>query len=101
MARLLPSEAERLLSNVPEQFVFHCYDGTVFRNLRDLARGISSMNQEVFSFHVNDQKNDFASWVADVVGDHALARDLWRTKNPSTTLRRVAERVAFLESRRA
>jgi len=97
---MLPGEAERLLSNVPEQFTFWCHDGSVFRNLRDLARAVSSMKDSVFAFHVNEQKNDFASWVADVVGDHSLARELWQTRNPATTTRRLAERVAFLESRK-
>lgn len=100
MPRMLPEEAERLLSNVPEQFTFWCRDGARFWNLRDLARAVSSMDDAVFSFHVNDQKNDFANWVADVVGDHTLARELWQTRNPATTLRRLAERVAFLESRK-
>ena len=72
MPRMLPEEADRLLSNVPEQF----------------------------TFHVNDQKNDFANWIADVIGDRSLARELWQTKNPATTMQRLADRVAFLESRR-
>jgi len=99
MPRMLPEEAERLLSNVPEQYTFRCCDGSVFWNLRDLARAVSSMKEDVFTFHVNDQKNDFANWIADVIGDRTLARQLWQTKNPATTMQRLAERVAFLESR--
>ncbi len=101
MPRMLANEAERLLSNVPEHFVFRCRDGSQFWNMRDLARAVSSMQEDVFLFHVNREKNDFATWVADVVGDHVLARQLWDTKNQSTTVRRLAERVAFLESRRS
>ena len=101
MPRILASEAERILSNVPDHFVFRCRDGREFWNLSDLARAVSSMEHDVFSFHVNREKNDFATWVADVIGDHPLARELWETKNQSTTLRRLAERVVFLESRRA
>ena len=100
MPRMLPEEADRLLSNVPEQFTFRCRDGGMFWNLRDLARAVSSMPEDVFTFHVNDQKNDFANWIADVIGDRSLARELWQTKNPATTMQRLADRVAFLESRR-
>jgi hypothetical protein len=100
LPQILPEEAERLLSNVPEQFTFRCHDGEVFWNLRDLARAVGSMRDDVFSVHVNSLKNDFANWVADVVGDHTLARELWQTKNPTTTLQRLTERIAFLESRR-
>ena len=101
MPRMLPEEAERLLSNVPEQFTFRCYGGDVYWNLRDLARAVASMSDSVFSHHVNDQKNDFANWVADVIGDHKLARELWETRSSATTARRLAERVAFLETRRS
>ncbi len=100
MPRMLSAEAERLLSNVPDQFTFSCCDGSVFWNLRDLARAVSSMDHRVFSYHVSSEKNDFANWVSDVIGDHTLARELWKTKNSSTTLRRLTERIAFLESRR-
>lgn len=100
MPRMLPEEAERLLSNVPEQFTFRCHDGDVYWNLRDLARALSSMRTDVFELHVNEQKNDFANWIADVIGDHALARELWETKNPATATRRLTERIVFLESRR-
>ena len=99
MPRMLPEEADRLLSNVAEQSTFRCHDSQVFWNVRDLARAVSSMTDDVFRFHVNSQKNDFARWIADVIGDNALARELWETQNAATTTRRLAERVAFLESR--
>lgn len=101
MPRMLPDEAERLLSNVPAQFTFRCHNGEVYWNVRDLARAASSMKENVYTHHVNEGRNDFANWIADVIGDHALARELWETRNPATTTRRLVERVAFLESRRA
>jgi len=97
---MIHEEAERLLSNVPEQFTFRCVNGYIYWNLRDLARAVSSMDEAVFSYHVNDQKNDFANWAADVIGDHKLARELWETRSMATTSRRLTERVVFLESRR-
>jgi len=100
MPRMLPSEAERLLSNVPGQFTFRCSNGTVLWNLRDLSRAVGNMPDEVFSFHVSEHKNDFANWVRDIIGDQALARDLLQTRNVATTSRRLTERVAFLDTRR-
>ncbi len=101
MPRMLPAEADRLLSNVPAQFTFHCHDGQEFWNVRDLARAVSSMDRETFTHHVTAEKNDFANWIADVIGDHALARELWQTRSPAGITRRLAERIAFLESRGA
>ncbi len=99
MPKMLPEEAKKLLANVPEQFTFRSYNGDVYWNLRDLAQAVASMNDAVFTYHVNDQKNDFANWVADVIGDRKLARELRETRNPAKTAGRLAERVAFLESR--
>ena len=100
MARMFPSEANRLLKNVPEQFTFYSHDGGRFWNLQDLARAVASMSAEVFEHHVNAEKNDFANWVFDVVGDHALAHELRNTRSLATTSRRLTERVALLEARR-
>jgi len=100
MARMLPTEAEKLLGNVPQDAAFRCHNGEMYWNLRDLGRGLASMDEYAFKHHVNESKNDFATWIRDAVGDHALARNLWDTRNPATTSRRVSERVAFLESRR-
>jgi hypothetical protein len=100
MPKMLRQEAEKLLSNVPEQFTFRCYDGAVYWNLQDLARAVASMNEAVFTHHVNVEKNDFANWVANVIGDQKLAKELRETRNPATIARRLEERVAFLQSRR-
>ena len=100
MARMLPSEAEKLLSNVPQDTAFRSYNGEMYWNLRDLAHALSSMDESTFTHHVNEAKNDFANWTRDSVGDHALATSLFETRNQATTAKRVAERVAFLESRR-
>ncbi len=100
MARILPSQAERLLANVPQDVGFRCHTGEMYWNLRDLGRGLSSMDEASFRHHVNERKNDFAVWTRDAIGDHALARSLWDTRNPAVATRRVLERIVFLESQR-
>lgn len=100
MARILPAEAERLLGNVPQDAAFRSFNGEMYWNLQDLARALSSMDEPTFMHHVNEQKNDFANWTRDSIGDHALAKSLFETHSQATTARRVSERVAFLESRR-
>ncbi len=101
MPKMLPEEAEKLLANVPEQFTFRSYNGDVYWNLRDLAQAVASMKDTEFTYHVNERKNDFANWVTDVIGDRKLARELFETRNPAKTARRLEERIAFLEARRS
>jgi len=62
--------------NVPEQFAFHVCDGAVLRNLKDTVKELRKMNDGTFSYHVNKQKNDFANWIADVMGYKDLAYNI-------------------------
>lgn len=68
--------ASKLLANVPEEYVFFCADGQIFRNMAELADGLNSMSDEIFSYHFNCDKHDFSNWAKDVIGDEELARDL-------------------------
>ncbi len=42
-------------------------------NLSELADALKSMDESVFSFHANNSKNDFSSWIRDVMGEHNLS----------------------------
>ncbi|MDO8490798.1 MAG: hypothetical protein Q7T04_02140 [Dehalococcoidia bacterium] len=99
MARILSTDAERLLGNVHGQNVFWCHDSCIMKNLRELRDALANMSAEVFAFHVNGEKNDFANWVRDVVNDETLARQIERSRNRARTAQIVAERVNFLSTK--
>lgn len=63
----------------PDKY-FMLSDGTVIRSIKELAMMMDSMSDESFSFHVNDEKNDFASWIRDVFGKEELADSLVKMK---------------------
>ena len=92
-------DAKKLLSDVPADKLFWNKDGQVFKNLKELERGLANMNDEAFLYHANDQKNDFSKWVKDVVGDDKLAQDLMRARTRAQANKVVADRVAFLQRR--
>ncbi len=87
------------LEDVPEDKVFWCCNDRILRNLKDLASALKKMNQEVYSYHANDEKNDFSNWVHDVVGDVTLAYQLRKAKSRDTAARRVDERLEWLQTR--
>ncbi|MBU0666130.1 MAG: DUF5752 family protein [Nanoarchaeota archaeon] len=66
------------LSDVPPEKSFWFCNGTVVRNIYELVNEIEFMKIWDFVYHVNqdNRKNDFAKWVRDVLGDHALALKL-------------------------
>jgi hypothetical protein len=68
--------AQVLNRNTDNQHAFWFNNGFIARSLRDLVSGLESCSPETFSYHVNEQKNDFANWVNDIVGDPVLAKRL-------------------------
>ena len=99
MAKILKKDAERLLANVPEEYVFRCYDGRTFRNMEELSQALKSMGDEGFTHHANAEKNDFRNWVKDVIKDEKLARDLAKSRDQLQAAKAVENRMSFLKSK--
>ncbi len=64
----------------PEMY-FILSDGRPVKNLLELAEVMEDMDYEVFYNHVNEEKNDFASWTENVFGQNSLAEKLRSTKS--------------------
>ena len=50
-----------------------------------------------FNFHVNSEKNDFSSWIYDVIGDIKLAEDIRDVKDAKTAGKIVRNRISNLK----
>jgi hypothetical protein len=90
-------EAKRLLSDVDPQKAFWLYGGKVLRNLNELSESLKSMTEEVFKYHVNKEKNDFANWINDVIGDIDLTKDLRKLKTREVISKVVDKRISDLK----
>ena len=53
----------KYLNNVLSQSYFGFSDGKAARNLEELYTILNSSPDSIFYEHVNDQKNDFSSWI--------------------------------------
>jgi alpha-amylase len=95
--KLTREKALKFLANVEEGKEFYCKDGKVFRNLRDLYEGLKIMNSEIFSFHVNDEKNDFVNWIRACIGDEVLAEKLEELREKETIIKILSERIRELK----
>lgn len=51
-------------------------------SLDDLSEAINLIDQDTFSKHVNEEKNDFANWVEHVFGEVELAEQLRKFPTP-------------------
>ena len=74
--RLTKTQAQKYLSNAPEDKVFWSHDGKIFRNLFELQSGLSSMDDETYAYHTRMGKNDFSTWIREIIGDETLASDM-------------------------
>ena len=96
MAETLKQEAKRLLSDVPEEYVFRCCGGQVLRNMKELRDSLNTMKDETYVFHANKEKNDFANWARDIIKDEMLAKDLQKAPNRAQAAKLVVNRRATL-----
>lgn len=97
----LKQQAQKFLTKVPEEHVFWCCDGRIFRDMKELAEGLSSMSDETFAYHYNAKKKDFSNWVRDIITDAKLAGDLEMALSRAQAAECVAARLAFLTSKLA
>lgn len=59
---------------------FWLANGTVIRNIYELSDALRVMSDELFSKHVNENKNDIAKWVNDVLKNEHLSQKLNKAK---------------------
>lgn len=93
------TRAKNLLKIVPLKDSFWLCTNQNLRSLNTLANSLEDVNDDVFRYHVNKYKNDFSTWVRDVIGDSDFAREISRIKTKDTLVRKVNEKVN--ESRKA
>jgi len=74
--RLTKQKDIEIARTVEDGECFFNNDGKIFCSLRDLAREIMTMPQPVFNHHCNSKKCDFSSWIADILRDEKLSKDV-------------------------
>jgi hypothetical protein len=99
IVKISKEEANRRLGDVPYEKHFWCRDGKLIKNLGELEKALNDISDETFHYHSGEGRNDFSSWIRDVVGDDKLARDLSKTKSRIQASKAVAQRISFLQSK--
>ena len=79
----------------PEQAFWVC-DGSVLHSLADLAAALPAMSDEIYTQHVNRDKNDFAAWIELVLGEPELAATVRRARTKKTATSAIEKRVKQL-----
>ena len=92
-------EAKKYLCDVAPEQCFWVNNGPILKNIEELANALPDMAEDTFRHHVNNEKNDFSSWVRDIIGDAKLANDLLSSKNRDSALKKVRGRVNSLRKK--
>lgn len=96
--RITKAKAQDILRSVGNGERFFVADGKVCASLTELASYISAMSQEAFNHHCASQKCDFAEWIADILHDETLAKNLRNAKGIRARVEAlIADRAAQLE----
>ena len=61
-----------LEQEAPAEHYFKLRNGQELKSLNDLRKALSYMNDEEFSHHVNQERNDFATWVKEALQNAEL-----------------------------
>lgn len=69
------------LPEAPVGSYFFVHNGSTLKNLHDLEYYLGTMTKGQFNHHTSDGRNDFASWVRDVLGEKRLALQLEKAKD--------------------
>lgn len=84
------AKIEKVISLPKECFWVH--NGPILSDLKDLHRSLKAeITDEQFAHHVSEGKNDFASWVLDILDDKKCATALKKVKKKSTAYKVVGD----------
>ncbi|MBU1204563.1 MAG: hypothetical protein KKE93_01520 [Nanoarchaeota archaeon] len=92
-------DALRALSDVNPEHNFWVSDGSILKNINDLLFALKKMKKNVFQFHINKEKNDFANWINDIIKDTKLAKELYKIKDRKKIISKITQRVKWLKKK--
>ena len=76
---------------IDQEKYFYLKDGSVLKSLKELEVLLETIDPDLFSYHSNAYKNDFAVWVQDVFNNKKLATELRKARSARASLKALKE----------
>lgn len=90
----MAQEAVVLVKEAPPEHTFKLHKTSIeIRSIPELAEALEIMSDESFTHHVNEQRNDFATWVNDVMHDQELSSRLKNVNSKAAAFDIVKKRA--------
>ena len=67
------------MAKISSEQYFSLCTGVLVKDIKELALTLDYLSDEEFNHHVNDEKNDFSTWVSEVFGKKDLAEEISQT----------------------
>lgn len=90
-------KAKRVLVQAQGEQCFWTHNGAIISTLIDLSNLLTSIQDDIFKYHVKKDKNDFADWVEFVLGDAELAGSLRASRTPKSARTHVVRRLKIYD----
>lgn len=82
----------------PENY-FWLRDGRALKDLHELSDAFEKMHDDIFKHHVNNEKNDFANWIRDIIKDEKLAEKIIKCSDRHTMHQAIKEKLTKKEQK--
>ena len=92
--------ALKILGDVSPAHCFYLCNGTILKNLDGLLNALQNIDDEVYEYHANNEKNDFCNWIKDIVGDTELAFNL-KMKSKPEAINILKARIEYVKNRQS
>ena len=89
--------AKRVLGNVEKEVGFRVGDEKVILGLKDLADFLATISKNEFAKYIDKDKNDFAWWIENSVGDEILGKRIGKLKDPVQMANEINTRIKELK----
>ncbi|MBT3304541.1 hypothetical protein HN592_02710 [Candidatus Woesearchaeota archaeon] len=91
--RVAVTVTRKRLGTAPEEYHFVLNDGNRLKNIQELTDALETMSEDVFKYHANEFKNDFANWISDVFEESDLAEEIKKAKSRIETRIKLLQRL--------
>ncbi len=72
---------------------FYFSNGEKCGSLDELLDKLKVLDEECFSHHIDEGRNDFANWIGDAVGDRVLARRIGKLKDRKKIITAIDKKI--------
>lgn len=72
---------------------FYFSNGDSAGSLREFLGKLKEIDDDCFFHHVNEERNDFANWISDAVGNKVLGRRVGKLKDRKKIIEVIDKKV--------